>query len=787
VPDPAPKKPATGSLFPGLDLTPTPKAPAKAKAPAKPRRVRVYPRYCAVALNRPVHTEFTYGVPPELVDEVVVGKRVAVGFGRGADARRQVGVVVDVSERCAIDPAKVRPVTRVLDSEPVIDAELLGLTAWMAETYACAWGEALAALLPAPMKREGRRRRVRFLELLAEPDLAALDELEAKHPKQFRLLRMLREVGGRMELVELLRKTNLSDAPAKSLERRGIVRIDHVVPMSDPLWDDVPEVRPVHTNLSPGQAAAVTAMGAKLEAREGTIFVLQGVTGSGKTEVYLQVIQAALDLGRGAIIVVPEIALTPQTVGWFRSRFGEVAVMHSRMTDVQRLEMWQSVQSGRARVVVGARSALFAPVNDLGVVVVDEEHEPSFKQESSPRYHGRDVAVERARRSDAVCILGSATPSLETWHRARTGDYQRLLLPDRVGGGRMPKVEVVDMKLEKTPPGGSHLFSKHLQQELSAAIERGEQGILFLNRRGYAPVLWCPNCKEVVRCDQCDVSLTWHRSVDRVVCHSCCEEASPPKACPACTAPGLRMLGSGAEQVEGALRRVFPDARILRMDSDTMHRREDYERSLAAFGSGEVDLLVGTQMIAKGLDFPRVTVVGIVSADTSLHLPDFRASERTFQLISQVAGRAGRGELAGRIYVQTNSPDHPAIRRAAAHDFETFATEEFALREELGYPPVGRLLRVVIEDEDERRANATAAACAETLRASIGEQMVPILGPAPAPMALLRGRHRRHILVKASAALADGAFRAARRAAVEFAQAPSGSRVLVDVDPVSLF
>ena len=437
-------------------------------------------------------------------------------------------------------------------------------------------------------------------------------------------------------------------------------------------------------------------------------------------------------------------------------------------------------------MVVGARSALFAPVRDLGVIVVDEEHEPSFKQETSPRYHGRDVAMERARRSDAVCVLGSATPSLETWQRARDGEVQRLVLDERVGGGRLPRVDVVDMKLEKTAPGGSHLFSGHLQQELAAALERGEQGILFLNRRGYAPVLWCPNCKEVVRCDQCDVSLTWHRRVDRVVCHSCCEEGAPPKACPACTAPGLRMLGSGSEQVERALRRVFPDARVLRMDSDTMHRREDYERSLEAFGSGEIDLLVGTQMIAKGLDFPRVTVVGIVSADTSLHLPDFRASERTFQLISQVAGRAGRGELAGRIFVQTQSPEHPAIQRAAAHDFEAFARDEVELRRELGYPPAGRLLRVVVEDEDENRGDRTIALLAERMRAVVGDAPVPILGPAPAPMALLRGRHRRHLLLKAGSGRED-LFASLRRVAVEYVQEGQASRVVVDVDPVSLF
>lgn len=779
MPEDPGSRPRTGSLF--GELEPEPKAKEKAKA--KPKS---YPLYCSVALNRPLRLEFTYGVPAELVADVCLGKRVAVGFGREG---MEVGVVVGLSKECPIEAGRLRPITRVLDKEPIIGPELLGLTAWLAENYACAWGEALAMLLPAPLKREGKRRRVRFLELGRTPTPEELATLEEKSPKQFRILRLLREVGGRIELADLLRKTNLSDAPAKTLAKHGFARIDYVTPISDPLWDETPVDRPVHAELSPGQAKAVRAICTSLETKSHKAFLLQGITGSGKTEVYLRSIEAALALGRGAIVLVPEIALTPQTVSWFRSRFGEIAVLHSRMTDIQRLDMWMRVKHGEARVVVGARSALFAPVENLGVIVLDEEHEPSFKQESSPRYHARDVAIERARRSGAVCILGSATPSLESWDRARRGELERLSLTERVGGGRVPKVEVVDMKLERAAPGESWLFSRHLTQELDAALGRGEQGILFLNRRGFAPVLWCPNCKEVVRCESCDVSLTWHRRVNRAVCHSCCEERVVPKSCPACTAPGLRMLGAGSEQVEAACRRRFPDARVLRMDSDTMHRREDYEESLAAFGRGEVDLLVGTQMIAKGLDFPRVTVVGIVSADTSLHLPDFRAAERTFQLISQVSGRAGRAELEGRIFVQTHSPEHPAIQRAAKHDFEGFAREEFELRGELGYPPVGRLMRVVFEDEDEARAQATAATCLEHLEGVLAGYHVPILGPAPAPMALLRGRHRLHLVIKSSAREGKGpeAFARARQAAADFAAETRRTRVVVDVDPASMF
>jgi primosomal protein N' (replication factor Y) (superfamily II helicase) len=779
-----------GSLFPDAFE----ERPAKAAKKEKPKRpAKEYPLYCSVALNRPVHTEFTYGVPDELAEHIQVGMRVSVGFGGRGAAKREVGVVVSVSKHCLIDLRKLRPITNVLDRAPLVDTELLGLTAWMAETYACAWGEALAILLPAPLKREATRRRVRFLVI--HPDFAeqvpadVFHELESKQPKQHRLLRMLLEVGGRMELVELLRKTNLSDAPAKSLAKRGLVKIEYVEQTGAPLWVDEAAARPTHETLSEDQAAAVQRIAEVQAGEAGHTFLLHGVTGSGKTEVYLRTIQEALDRGKGAILLVPEIVLTPQTVAWFRARFGEVAVLHSRMTDVQRLGMWMRVKSGEARVVVGARSALFAPVENLGVIILDEEHEPSFKQDSSPRYHAREVAVERARRTGAVCLLGSATPSLESWDRARRGEYERLLLRTRVGGGEMPRVDIVDMKLEKPGPGESRLFSRHLVQELNAALGRKEQGILFLNRRGFSPVMWCPNCKETISCAHCDVSLTWHRRVNRLICHSCCEEQVAPKACPACTAPGMRMLGVGSEQVESALRSEFPDARIQRMDSDTMHRREDYENCLEAFGRGELDLLVGTQMIAKGLDFPRVTVVGIVSADTSLHLPDFRASERTYQLVSQVAGRAGRGELKGRIFVQTNSPEHPSLQFAAKHDFEGFAKVECELRAELGYPPTGRLLRAIFEDEDADRVDLVAAQCAEWMGKALEGFHTPVLGPAPAPMSLLRGRHRRHILIKASLRSERGpeAFALARRALVAFALENRSTRVIIDVDPASLF
>ena len=736
--------------------------------------------YAHVALQKPVRREFTYALTEEQCGLLQVGMRVAVPFG----SRREVGVVVKLDDECELEARKVRPIARILDEAPVLDEELLELTRWMAGYYACSWGEALGAVLPASLKREKGTRKVLMLAAVEGVGETELAEVEQRFPKQHRLLRTLLELDGPVEMREITRQLNLSEAPARSLARRGWATLERVERDPDPLQSAVRErARP--EELSEGQATAIEAIGAAVEGGEYATFLLHGVTGSGKTEVYLRVIERALEAGRGAIVLVPEIALTPQTVGWFRSRFGDVAVMHSRVTDAQRLHTWKRIRAGELRVVVGARSALFAPVPDLGVIVVDEEHEPSFKQSSTPRYSARDLAVVRARKTGAACVLGSATPSLETWQNALSGRYQHLVLDQRVGGGRLPAVEIVDMCQEK---GGEddlpRLFSRRLELLLADRLEKKQQSILFLNRRGFAPVLWCPGCKETVTCEQCDVALTFHRRIGRAVCHACCEEIAPPRACPSCTRPGLRYLGLGSERVEESLAAALPGARVARMDSDTMRRPEDYERVLEAFGRGEYDVLVGTQMIAKGLDFPGVTLVGIVSADSALHLPDFRAAERTFQLLSQVAGRAGRGEQPGEIVVQTRTPDHPAIQCASQHDYEAFARGELQEREDLGYPPFGRLIRAVFEDRDERAVDEASEACAELLREHLEPAEALVLGPAPAAVSQVRGRHRAHLLVKA--AEANSTFSRARAILARFAEEHARPRLSIDVDPVSM-
>ncbi|MEM6672122.1 MAG: primosomal protein N' [Planctomycetota bacterium] len=749
-------------------------APAKAPAAAPDARL-----FVQVALNRPMRREYTYAVPPPFEARVAAGVRVAVPFS----GRREVAVVVGTSAETDVPKGRLKSIVDVLDDEPVVDADLLELSRWIADYYACSWGESLAAVLPAALKREGGRRTVAVLSPAEGVDEARLAELEGTAlAKQHRVLRTLLEARGPISRVDLIKRLNVTDAPIRTLVKKGLAQIEHVIAAPDELLSGERQPRPRHETLTEDQANAVARLTEALEERAFRPALLHGVTGSGKTEVYLRLIEAALASGRGAIVLVPEIALTPQTVGWFVDRFGSVAVLHSGMTDAQRLDMWQRVRSGAARVVVGARSAIFAPVADLGVIVVDEEHEPSYKQGSVPRYHARDVAVLRAQRAGAVCVLGSATPSLESWRNAAEGRYELLRLRARATGRPLPSVEVVDMRGERDERGKPRLFSRRLEQLMRDAIARSEQVILFINRRGFAPILWCQECGETLRCKQCDVALTWHKRLERMVCHSCCEETEVPKQCPSCTAPALRFLGAGSQRVEEILRDVCPHARVGRMDSDTMLRREDYEETLAAFGRGDLDVLVGTQMIAKGLDFPRVTVVGIVSADASLHQPDFRAAERTFQLVSQVAGRAGRADLPGHIVVQTTSIDEPAIRHAARHDFEAFVREEDDVRHSLGYPPHRRLLRVVWEDEDEQRVRTAAARAAEVLREALASHDVHILGPAPAPTALLRGRHRWHLLLKAPTS-GPGLSRARAVLSSLHSQRP---RTAIDVDPASM-
>lgn len=705
--------------------------------------------FARVAVDAAVRREFSYRLPASWAARAQPGCRVRVPFG----TREVLAVVVglDLAAPEGVAPEKLRWARELLDEEPLLTPALLRLARRIADTCWCSWGQALAAMLPAALRRGRARRVVPTVEAAREPAPDEVADLEAKLPKQARALAWLRRAGGPVEVREFLNRTGLSRSPLESLARRGLARFGSRAHSLDP-FAGAPAAPVAPHALNGEQASAAMAIGAALDAGAARDFLLFGITGSGKTEVYLSALDRCLAAGRGAIVLVPEIALTPQTVARFRGRCGEVAVLHSGLTDAERHDQWQALRAGRVRVVVGARSALFAPVPRLGLIVVDEEHESSFKQESTPRYHARDVARERGRLEGAVCVLGSATPSLESWSAARDGEIALLELRERVAGGRLPPVQVVDMRHEKPQKGHWLVLSRPLEDALRVALGRGERAILFLNQRGFAPAWHCPRCGGSVKCPRCSVALTYHRWRKKAMCHACLAEEPPPRECSACGGP-VEMVGVGTERAEDSLRRAFPAARIARMDRDTMVRREDYEELYRSFAAGEHDILLGTQMVAKGLDFPDVTVVGVLNADTALHHADFRASERCFDLIAQVAGRAGRGPKGGRVVVQTWLPDHPAIRAAVKHDFRAFASRELEERAAFGYPPCGRAVRITCEGARADRADRLAEEAAALLRAAArGARGVEVLGPAPHALELLRGRWRRQILVKAPAA-----------------------------------
>ena len=702
--------------------------------------------YVAVALDVPVDRLFTYRVPETLADRARPGHRVTVPF-RG---RNRVGFIVERSDERP--PFRVLDVDDIPDPEPLLDDGLLDLGRFIARYYGATLGEALSAMVPRGVRRRGKGRPRTRVRLVAEADLQAqtTDGEEAPGPRA-RVLRLLVQHPEGFLLQDLCRRARTSASPVHTLAKRGVVTLeterghDDALAEAARLREGPPESPPT---LTADQAVAVDRVARALREATFSPFVLLGVTGSGKTEVYLQGIRTCIEAGRQAIVLVPEISLTPQTVRRFRARFDRVAVLHSAMTDAERARTWREIRAGEADVVIGPRSAVFAPVPRLGLLVVDEEHESSFKQQNAPRYHARDVGMVRARDAGAAVLLGSATPALETWRHAKEGRYELLRLPDRVGGRPLPTVQVVDVRSGEERPGSQRHLGRTLVLRMREALSTGGQVILLQNRRGFATSVACPRCGYVLECLHCDVALTYHRSYTVAMCHLCGHEQRPPTACPDCGLPKLRLQGVGTQTVESELAEAFPDARVARMDSDTMATREAYERVLDRFDRHEVDVLVGTQMIAKGLHFPRVTLVGIVSADTSLVLPDFRGAERTFSLVAQVAGRAGRGDQAGRVVVQTTMPDHPAIRFAAEHDFEAFAAAELPDREAHGYPPYRRLLHVLVRGPGKESVAAHAEDRARRLLAGVGEG-VAVLGPAEPSVARVQGLWRRHVLVKA--------------------------------------
>jgi len=736
--------------------------------------------------TRQLDAPFDYMVPDGMND-VEVGVCVLVDFG----GRPVVGYVVSVTDHSSYDDLK--PLRDVLGG-PFFDHNAARVAEWIAEEYVCPLSEAVRLFTPPGGTPKAVRAEPASSEpggwTLQLPGVGPVDDrwasiTEAGRAHQVRANATLQRAvldalsAGPLRVAELSADLGSVDGALSTLARVGAVEVERRRRMRDAIIAEHPAPR--HDRLTDGQRAALDGIAEKLSAGGGVI-LLDGVTGSGKTEVYLRAIEDVVATGGTAIVLVPEISLTPQTVGRFRARFGDlVAVLHSRLSAGERYDQWDLARSGAARVVVGARSAIFAPLKDVRLVVIDEEHESSYKQGSSPRYHARAVAEQLAAANGAVVVLGSASPSMESMYRCDVGEWTRVRMPLRVADRALPSVTVVDLGAEFAA-GNRSMFSGELTAALDEVRTAGRKAVLFLNRRGFASFLLCRECGYVPTCDSCSISMTYHDAGSRLVCHHCGARRPVPGACPRCSSPYLRQFGSGTQRVEAELTSRFGDWPVVRMDADTTRGKGAHERSLAAFEALDSGVLLGTQMIAKGLDYPEVTLVGIVSADVTLNLPDFRAGERTYQLLEQVAGRAGRGEHPGRVVLQTYWPDHPAIVAAAQHDPAIFYGPESEMRSALGYPPYGRLANVHIRGRHSSDVAAHAAVVAEAVR-EVLETGWQLLGPSPSPLARIKGVWRWHLLVKAPV---GAALPRALSTAVGRVKRSSTVSVSVDMDPVDL-
>ncbi len=735
-----------------------------------------------VAIPLYLDRTFHYLVPESLRAQALSGRRSLVPFGN----RKLTGYILGIASESTV--SNLKEIIEVLDNEPLWTAKELEFFRWTSSYYQHPLGEVVRTALPAGINIQTRKgtsgeqeaftggkapRKEKFY--MPGPDAATLRQPGAK---ALEILAVIRESGD-ISAADLRKRFGACTPQLKRLTELGLSRVEEREVYRDPFKDHITtrdEPRLLHTH----QKAALDAVSACLDGDLFTPFLLYGVTGSGKTEVYLQAISHALELGRNALVLVPEIALTPQLTGRFQARFGGgIAILHSGLSDGERYDEWRRIRRGLARIVIGARSAIFAPLEKIGIIIVDEEHEASFKQSDGLRYNARDLSLVRGQMERAAVVLGSATPLVTSIHAAAEGRLTLLELPERVAGRPMPLVELVAMK------GSKETLSAALSARLTETYLQKRQAIVFLNRRGFATFLVCTDCGKPLTCPNCSVTLTYHRQRGQSLCHYCDYAVPAPGTCPACSGAALSELGAGTEKLEQDLKELLPTARVLRMDSDTTSGKGSHERLLSRMNDGSADILVGTQMIAKGHDFPEVTLVGVVNAEASLGMPDFRAAERTFQLLSQVIGRAGRGENPGRVVVQAYDTEHYAIKAATEHDAAGFYQQELEFRREAGYPPFAFLAAFAISGLSEQTVSDQADITARLLAQLKSELKVrvEILGPAPSPIYRLRNRFRRQILLK-------GSNRSDLHRVLSFwrqrSAVPATVRISVDIDPVDM-
>jgi primosomal protein N' (replication factor Y) (superfamily II helicase) len=747
---------------------------------------------------------FDYLIPDEWLETIKPGMRVIVPFG----PRKIQGFVTGIKAQS--DFNKLREICEPMDLEPVLNQELLELGDWLTETSLCFKIYAFQAMLPAALKakyekkvrlspgvtidelplqlqevfnndaainwddaiksglvpilqkeaanghleviyevkEKVRKKKVKFVipKLPSRELEAAQNSLQQNAEKQKKVLNYFIQNSEPIELRHLLSQVNISAATVKALVEKGFLTEQDMEVYRDP-YENRTFKRTEPLPLTNDQQGAIVPILEAIENKLHQVFLLYGVTGSGKTEIYLQSIQEVIEKGREAIVLVPEIALTPQMVNRFKGRFGNlVAVLHSGLSAGEKYDEWRKIQRKEVSVVVGARSAIFAPFENLGIIIIDEEHETSYKQEEMPRYHARDVAIERARKNNCLVVLGSATPSLESFARAQKSVYQLLSLPNRMNKRPLPAVEIVDMR-EELRAGNRSMFSRKLFELLKERIERKEQSVLFLNKRGHSSFVMCRDCGYVMNCPNCDISLTYHKVKEQMKCHYCGFESNVPIQCPECSSDYIRYFGTGTQKVEDELGKILPEAKVIRMDVDTTGKKGSHERLLKEFHEGKADILLGTQMIAKGLDFPNITLVGVLSADTMLHLPDFRSSEKTFQLLTQVSGRAGRHELPGEVIIQTYTPEHYSVELAGTQDYDRFYQQEMMMRKARHYPPYYYLALITISHEQLITVVSATEKIAAFVRSRISNHAV-VLGPAASPIPRINNRYRYHCLIK---------------------------------------
>ena len=722
-----------------------------------------------VAIAAPIDKPLSYLIPDSLRDVVRVGVRLRVPLGR----RQAVGYLLTLTEG---EADGLKPVAGVLDAAPLFASELVPFFTRAADYYGHPLGEVIRTALPAGLSGRGAEIAILREKLYTATDLAG----QPSGALQKEVLTLVR-AAGRLTLSELRAHVAAPYGALRRLVELGYLEESETERRRDPFLD-LPVTPDTSATPTAEQAAVLAQMAPALSGGEFAPFLLHGVTGSGKTEIYLRAIDQVLAQGRRALVLVPEIALTPQLVGRFRARFhggrASIAVLHSGLSDGERYDAWRAIARNEAEIVIGARSAVFAPLDKLGIIVVDEEHEASYKQGEGFRYHARDLALLRGQMAGATVLLGSATPAVTTFQRAQSGQTGYLELRGRVLSRELPQIELVD--LAATP------FGEHLSAPLLTALEenlaRGEQSLLLLNRRGFAPYLLCADCGTTFRCPNCEITLTFHRQHRLLRCHYCDYRQTPPELCPTCQGGNIHPEGIGTERLESELAERFPEARIARMDRDTTARKGAHQSLMERMTDREIDILVGTQMVAKGHDFHGVTLVGVVNADATLNFPDFRSAERTFALLTQVAGRAGRGELPGRVIIQTRNPDHYALACAASHDYRGFYEQEAAFRQELGYPPFGHLVNLVLSGNDGERVAVAAQELASALFQSAGD--VEVLGPAPCPLAKLRGKSRVQILLKSPTR--PSLRRLLARLPALRKKISAGVALAVDVDPVDM-